>query len=82
MMPSLPALLTKSVSESSLSEEGESDVEESDKAEASEDMGAVDLDSYTVVSADPTKLATSEEEIVVETTVCFSHFMQTGVNVF
>ncbi|XP_069973806.1 WD repeat and FYVE domain-containing protein 3 isoform X2 [Penaeus vannamei] len=63
-----PALLTKSVSESSLSEEGESDVEESDKAEASEDMGAVDLDSYTVVSADPTKLATSEEEIVVETT--------------
>lgn len=56
-------MLAKSVSESSLSEEGESDLE-NDKGGAPDDGGTVDLDSYTVVSSDPNKLTTSQEEIV------------------
>ncbi|XP_068245244.1 WD repeat and FYVE domain-containing protein 3 isoform X2 [Palaemon carinicauda] len=56
-----PALLTKSVSESSLSEEGESDIEESDKIEGDAE-NVVDLETYTVVSADSKKISTSEEE--------------------
>ncbi|KAK7077189.1 WD repeat and FYVE domain-containing protein 3 [Halocaridina rubra] len=54
-----PALLAKSVSESSLSEEGESDIEESEKLE---EEGVVDLETYTVVSTDSKKISTSEEE--------------------
>lgn len=67
------ALLTKSVSESSLSEEGESDIEENEKGEAPEDVGIVDLESYTVVSSDPGKLTTSHEEIVTENVVSISY---------
>ncbi|KAK3895111.1 hypothetical protein Pcinc_001157 [Petrolisthes cinctipes] len=46
-----PALLKKSVSESSLSEEGESDVEEDVKTGSGvgDDSNTVDLDSFTVV---------------------------------
>ncbi|XP_045600783.1 WD repeat and FYVE domain-containing protein 3 isoform X4 [Procambarus clarkii] len=61
-----PALLTKSVSESSLSEEGESDIEENEKGEAAEEVSIVDLESYTVVSSDPSKLTSSQEEIMPE----------------
>ena len=58
-----PALLTKSVSESSLSEEGESDWEENEKHEQNEeDTSTVDLESYTVIPSHP-KLMTSQEEV-------------------
>ncbi|KAG7173359.1 WD repeat and FYVE domain-containing protein 3-like [Homarus americanus] len=59
-----PALLTKSVSESSLSEEGESDLEEIEKGAATEEVGSVDLESYTVVSSYSNKLTASQEEIL------------------
>ena len=48
------------MSESSLSEEGESDIEESDKMEGDSE-NVVDLETYTVVSADSKKISTSEE---------------------
>ncbi|XP_063865461.1 WD repeat and FYVE domain-containing protein 3-like isoform X1 [Scylla paramamosain] len=60
------ALLTKSVSESSLSEEGESDLEENEKHEQNEeDTSTVDLESYTVIPSHP-KLMTSQEEMEEE----------------
>lgn len=56
------ALLTKSVSESSLSEEGESDLEDNEKHEdTEEDTSTVDLDSYTVIPSQA-KLMTGQEE--------------------
>lgn len=60
---SLAALLSKSVSESSLSEEGESDVEDNEKREdTEEDASIVDLDSYTVISSRAKLLSGQEEE--------------------
>ncbi|XP_050700499.1 WD repeat and FYVE domain-containing protein 3-like isoform X2 [Eriocheir sinensis] len=57
------ALLSKSVSESSLSEEGESDLEDNEKHEdTEEDTSTVDLASYTVISSQAKVLAGQEEE--------------------